>query len=125
MENRELVILDCFQSWLEKDKSKFIKCFAPNAHYIESWGPAYHTLKDITRWFCEWNTDNVVLQWDIKRFWHENDISICEWYVKCKCNGEIDGFDGVSIIQFDDSTRIVWLKEFQSKTPNCYPCEIK
>jgi len=125
MENRELIILNCFQSWLEKNESKFKKCFSIDALYIESWGPAYRTLEDISCWFREWNMDNVVLQWDVKRFWHENDISICEWYFKCKCKGEIDGFDGVSIIQFDDNDRIVWLKEFQSKTPNYYPYDSK
>ena len=30
---------------------------------------------------------------------------------KCECGGVVDGFDGVSVIEFDD----------ENKTPNHYP----
>jgi len=61
------------------------------------------------------------LEWNIKKFFHIEDTCICEWYFKCECGGNIDGFNGVSIITFDEDDKIVLLKEFQSKTPNNYP----
>jgi len=118
---RELLITNCFQAWIAKDGAKFKACFSPDAVYIESWGPAYRSLAEITRWFDDWNEKNKVLRWDIKRFWHDGNICICEWYFKCECGGVVDGFDGVSIIEFDDENKIARLKEFQSKIPNHYP----
>ena len=43
-------------------------------------------------------------------------ITVVEWYFECNYNNEIGGFDGVSIIEFDKSMKIINLKEFQSKT---------
>lgn len=120
---REQTIFNCFQSWIKKDDLMFADCFASSAIYIESWGPAYRSHKDIVRWFHDWNSQNKVLQWDIKRFWHHKDTCICEWYFKCKCDENIDGFDGLSIIKFNGNEKIIWLKEFQSKSPNYYPYE--
>jgi len=118
---RELLIASCFQSWLAKDGAKFRASFSPDVIYIESWGPAYLGLTEIAKWFDDWNAQNRVLQWDIRRFWHDENICICEWCFKCECGGTVDGFDGVSIIEFDGENKIVQLKEFQSKTPNHYP----
>lgn len=77
----------------------------------------------IENWFCDWCGQNDVLAWDIKGFLHQGDKSVCEWHFKCRCGGNVDGFEGVSIIRFDDDDKIVYLKEFQSKTPNYYPYE--
>ena len=121
MVKRELAIKNCFHSWIIKDISIFRSVFADNAVYIESWGPAYRNIKQITAWFTDWNRENYVLKWDIKEFFHIDDTCICEWYFECKCDGNVDGFNGVSIITFDEQDKIVLLKEFQSKTPNNYP----
>ena len=43
-------------------------------------------------------------------------ITVVEWNFECNYNNEIGGFDGVSIIEFDKSMKIINLKEFQSKT---------
>ena len=118
---RELLIADCFRAWIAKDGAGFRAGFSTEAVYTESWGPAYLGLAEITKWFDDWNAQNRVLQWDIKRFWHDGNICICEWHFKCECGKVVDGFDGMSIIEFDDENRIARLKEFQSKTPNHYP----
>lgn len=123
MKSRENVIADYFKSWIKKDVSVLEKTFSPDAVYIESWGPAYRNLADITKWFCDWNENNSVLQWDIQSFLHHEKFCICEWYFKCKCDNNVSGFNGVSIVEFDDSEKIVLLKEFQSKYPNHYPYE--
>ena len=121
MNKRELVIKNCFGSWITKDVSTFLNSFADEAVYIESWGPAYRNKKHIEAWFVEWNKENEVLQWEIKGFYHSENTCICEWYFKCKCGGNVDGFNGVSLITFNEEDKIILLKEYQSKTPNIYP----
>ena len=123
MNKKELVVKNCFHSWISKDITVFLESFADNAVYIESWGPAYRNKKHIEAWFAEWNKENKVLLWEISKFYHAEDSCICEWYFKCDCGGNIDGFNGVSIITFNQVDKIVFLKEFQSKTPNTYPYE--
>ena len=121
MKQREQIIKNCFHAWITKDIALFQNSFADNAVYIESWGPAYRNLRQISAWFADWNKENQVLKWDISKFLHITDICVCQWYFECNCSGNVDGFDGVSIITFDEAGKIVLLKEFQSKTPNDYP----
>jgi len=121
MNNREMIIKNCFNSWITKDISVFLRSFADDVLYVESWGPAYKGKKQIKSWFSEWNKVNRVLRWDIQTFFHIDTICICEWYFKCECVGIVDGFNGVSIITFNEADEIVLLKEFQSKTSNIYP----
>jgi len=123
MKEREKVITDYFNSWKTRDCAVLEKTFSENATYVESWGPAYRNRAQILTWFEDWNKENTVLEWNIKVFYHTANESICEWYFECDCGGNIDGFDGVSIITFDDNNKIILLKEFQSKTPNIYPYE--
>ena len=40
---------------------------------------------------------------------------------KCKYDGDVGEFDGVSLIKFNDCNYIVGLKEFQSKIIHYYP----
>lgn len=96
--NRESIIKNCFNSWIIKDISMFRNSFADNAVYIESCGPAYRNIVHIETWFRDWNVNNSVLVWDIISFFHSEDICICEWYFECKCNVNVDGFNGVSVI---------------------------
>jgi len=123
LDKRELVIKNCFNSWIIKDVSAFRDSFDDNAVYIESWGPAYRNKDHIITWFIDWNKENRVLEWNIKEFFHAKNICICEWYFNCECDGVIDGFNGVSVITFNEENKIVLLKEFQSKSPNNYPYE--
>lgn len=40
-----------------------------------------------------------VLVWDIKQFFHKENQTIVEWYFKNKMNnGNIEEFDGISLI---------------------------
>ncbi|MCL1844928.1 MAG: nuclear transport factor 2 family protein [Defluviitaleaceae bacterium] len=125
MENREIVIKNCFNAWIEKDVSIFADSFAESAVYIESWGPAYRGRADIIAWFADWTRENCVLEWRVKTFFHAEAVCICEWYFECECGGEIDGFNGVSIVNFNADEKIISLREFQSKTPNVFPYELR
>lgn len=121
--NREVVIRNCFKSWITKDSDSFRNSFANDINYIESWGPAYRGIEHVVAWFETWNSENVVLKWDVKEFFHTEDVCICEWYFECECGSNVDGFNGVSIIGFNDEDKITFVREFQSKTPNIYPFE--
>ena len=120
MDKRETIIRDYFHSWITKDDSVLRDTFAEDAHYIESWGPAYRGLADITKWFRDRCAQHDVLAWDIKGFWHRDNTCVCEWFFRCR-PGEIVEFDGVSVIHFGSDGKIVYLKEFKSTIPNDYP----
>jgi len=87
--------------------------FSDNALYIESWGPEYNGSAKIKRWFDEWNTRGTVLQWDIKQCFHWGNQTVVEWYFKnTMCDGRIEAFDGISLIEWTQDDKICFLKEF-------------
>ena len=91
--------------------------------YSECYGPEYHGLPQILKWFSDWNIKGTVLKWEIKKFIHQGLFTVVEWYFECDYNNEISGFDGVSIIEFNKNMKIINLKEFQSKSEHDYPYE--
>ena len=121
MNKKEIIIRNCFNSWINKDRAAFESCFSPEVTYIESWGPAYDNLAECLSWFDDWNKENSVITWDIYAFFHDGDTVLCQWYFECECNGVKEGFDGISVIKFGADDKIIYLKEYQSKIPNYYP----
>ena len=120
MEKRESIIALWFDMWLQKKDLGIEDIFAPNAVYIESWGPEYNGLEKIKHWFDEWNTRGTVLQWDIKQYFHKEQQTIVEWYFKNKMNnGKIESFDGMSLVKWTQDNKITFLKEFGCNE-NCY-----
>ena len=113
MDNREKIIRLWFDMWLAKKDLGIFNVFSDNAVYIESWGPEYHGSKKIKLWFEEWNTRGTVLQWDIKQFFHKGNQTIVEWYFKNKMDaGNVEAFDGMSLIEWTPDGKIALLKEF-------------
>ncbi|MBN7572783.1 SnoaL-like polyketide cyclase [Clostridium sp. 2-1] len=121
MNIREQITKKYFKSWLENNCSVLKDIFDLNVTYSECYGPEYHGIDTVTTWFKEWNKCGKVLVWDIKQFIQQGNITVVEWYFKCRYDGEIEEFDGVSLIEFNDNNYIVSLKEFQSKIPHYYP----
>lgn len=121
MKRREEIIAAYFRCWVENDPAVLGKTFAEHIVYSECYGPEYRGLGQIGQWFSDWHQKGKVLEWQIKSFLHEKDRTAVEWYFRCEYNGEIDGFDGVSLIEFDEAGKIVSLKEFQSKAEHCFP----
>lgn len=74
MNEREKIIRLWFDMWLQKKDLGISEMFADNSVYIESWGPEYHGSEKIKLWFDEWNTRGTVLQWDIKQFFHKENM---------------------------------------------------
>ena len=113
MNEREKIIRLWFDMWLQKKDLGISEMFADNSVYIESWGPEYHGSEKIKLWFDEWNTRGTVLQWDIKQFFHKENKTIVEWYFKNQLkNGTVEAFDGVSLIEWTNDNKILFLKEF-------------
>lgn len=110
-----------FNAWLTKCPDMLSDIFSDDIVYSECYGPEYHGIAQIERWFYDWNLRGTVLRWDIKNML-ENGNSLCvEWYFECEYDGVTDGFDGVSWIEFDETDKIVNLREFQSKSEHHYP----
>lgn len=118
---RESVLLNYFNAWIENDINVINQTFDEEAIYCECYGPVYHGKEQILRWFNEWNKNGRVLEWTIKRIFHQDNTVIAEWYFKCEYNNNIDGFDGVTIADFNEDIKIVKLCEFQSKAEHYYP----
>lgn len=121
MVEREQIIKNYFEAWLNKNGVILKEIFDEKVIYSECYGPEYRGLDIIETWFKDWNKRGNVLMWDIKQFIHEGNMTVVEWYFKCEYDGDIGEFDGVSLIEFNDDNHIVTLKEFQSKVPHYYP----
>ena len=98
---KEDVIKNYFQSWLDKNIEPLENIFSDDIIYSECYGPEYHGLPQILKWFSDWNIKGTVLKWEIKKFIHQGLFTVVEWYFECDYNNEISGFDGVSIIEFN------------------------
>lgn len=120
---REDIIRRYFQSWIDKNIEPLSQIFSEAIVYSECYGPEYHGLSQILKWFTDWNKNGTVLKWEIKKFIHHGIFTVVEWYFECNYDNKLDGFDGVSIIEFDESMMIVNLKEFQSKVEHIFPYE--
>lgn len=120
---KEDIVRRYFQAWLDKNIEPLESIFSETILYRECYGPEYHGLSQILEWFTEWNKNGTVLRWEIKQFIHQDMFTAVEWYFECSYNNEIGGFDGVSIIEFDENMMIVNLKEFQSKAEHICPYE--
>jgi hypothetical protein len=121
LKQRETIIENYFNSWITKDISVIIEYFDDEIIYSECYGPEYHGIEQIKKWFNDWQKSNTVLEWNIRRYIHQNNTVVVEWYFKCDCNNKTDGFNGVSIIEFSEENKIKSIKEFQSKSEHYFP----
>lgn len=121
MENREELIKHYFAAWVENEPGCLGEVFAPGIVYSECYGPEYRGIGQIQKWFSDWNRKGKVLEWRIKKFLHQGNDTVAEWYFCCEFEGERGGFDGVSWVQFDEAGKICQLKEFQSKAEHIFP----
>ena len=66
-QEREQKIRLWLDMWLRREDLGILELFAPDAVYLESWGPEYHGAAAIRHWFQEWNTRGRVEVWDSGR----------------------------------------------------------
>ena len=117
----EKIVRDYFQSWLVKDGAVLDEIFDENIVYVECYGPEYHGIEQIRKWFRDWNEKGSVLGWDIKRIVMQGNTIAVEWYFRYVFEGKEGDFDGVSIIEFDDRWKIVKLSEYKSVSKHYFP----
>lgn len=112
-DGRERIVRLWFDMWLQKSALGISDVFSDDAVYIESWGPEYRGLPRIRQWFDEWNTRGSVFRWDIRQFFHKGDQTVVEWCFKdAMHDGQIQAFDGMSLIEWTPEDKIRLLKEF-------------
>lgn len=122
MKKREEIIRLWFSMWIEQKDLGIGDIFAEDVIYTESWGHKYKNRKTVEHWFNEWNTRGRVLIWDIKQFIHQGNQTVVEWYFKNNMNnGNIEEFDGVSLIPWTEDNKIKALKEFGCNLNNYNP----
>lgn len=113
METREQRIRQWFDMWLTRTDTGILDLFAPDAVYIESWGPEYRGAAKIRHWFEEWNTRGSVIRWDIRQFFHREDQTVVVWcFQDAMRDGTSEAFDGVSLVRWTPSGQIGFLQEF-------------
>ena len=117
----EEIIRRYFRCWLDKNAAPLPDIFSKDITYTECYGPQYHGIGQLLRWFDDWNRNGTVLKWDIKKLWICGQTAIAEWYFRCSYCGTVQGFDGVTIAEFDDDGKISVLKEFQSRESHSHP----
>jgi len=123
MKRREDMVRTYFDMWLKKDISGIDGIFSDDVLYSESYGPEYHGLEQVKKWFIDWCRHATVLEWKVKQFISQDKVTVVEWYFECNFDGVIYGFDGVSIIEFDNDEKICSIKEFKSKEEHNSPYE--
>ena len=110
---RESKIRQWFSMWLDKQDTGIEELFAPDAVYIESWGPEYYGSGKIKLWFDEWNSRGTVERWNIRQYFHKGDQTVVEWVFRCAMtDGTIQSFDGLSLIRWNEAGQICFLQEF-------------
>ena len=62
-----------------------------------------------------------VLEWTVKRTVEQGRTIVVEWFFRCCWEEAEDGFDGVTVADFDEAGKIVRLSEFQSKAEHIFP----
>lgn len=120
---KEMAINAYFNMWVQRDFSALDTLFKTDVYYSECYGPEYYGLHEIHLWIDEMLQKQKVLEWQIKRFLHENDTVVVEWFFKDKDtqNNEVHAFNGVSIIEFQTNGKISSIKEFESKSEHITP----
>ncbi|HOQ76662.1 MAG TPA: nuclear transport factor 2 family protein [Thermoclostridium sp.] len=119
----ENIIRNYFQAWIDNNVETVKKTFSDDIVYTECYGPEYHGIEQVLKWFTDWHKKGSVLNWDIKQITVVDRTAFVEWFFRCEYEGNIDGFDGVTIARFNDDMKIYELKEFQSKSEHYYPYE--
>lgn len=120
---KERSIKAYFDMWVKRDFTDLNRLFSSKIYYSECYGPEYCGLDEIHLWVDAMLQDQTVLEWSIKRFIHENDTVVVEWFFKDRGHkdNEEHSFDGVSIIEFQKDGRISSIQEFKSKAEHVTP----
>lgn len=115
----ERIIAAYFAMWPARDFTRFDQLFAPGCRYEECYGPIYDGLDELHGWIDDMLAQQVVASWDIHEFIHAHDphtVTVTWTFVDDR-----SGFDGVSIIHFDDDGCIDRIREFEATRERTHP----
>ncbi len=112
---KETLIKKYFDMWIHRDFTGLDNIFATDIYYSECYGPQYFSMSEINLWIEAMLKKQKVLEWTIKRYMHEQNTAIVEWFFKEQQADVVHGFNGVSIIEFNENGKIYSIKEFESK----------
>ncbi len=121
---KEILINKYFDMWIKRDFTGLDNIFDKNIYYSECYVPEYFGMAEINLWIDVMLEKQKVLEWTIKRFMHEQNTVIVEWFFKEQQGEVIHGFDGVSIIEFNEQGKIYSIKEFESKAEHIATCHL-
>lgn len=100
--------------WKKGNLQKITSVLTGNCIIIESHGPKYKGLKEITKWIEKWNKEkNKVNTWDITSFYEINNIAVFEWDFSCTVRGEVHSLKGISIARIKNE-KIAYLREYRT-----------
>lgn len=57
---KEDIVKSYFQAWLDKNIGLLENIFADDIVYSECYGPEYHGLPQVLKWFYDWNRNGTV-----------------------------------------------------------------
>lgn len=122
---REKLIFLWIDSWKEKNNLGIEKVFAPDIHYIRSWGPEYHGILELEYWFDEKNDRGTITNWKIDKFIHDNNETITHWFIKDEHKmGNSKEIEGLSIIKWNDNNQISYVQDFICNTNRSDPYKL-
>lgn len=118
---RRQIVKDYFASWITEDVSLWRSWFDKDVLYYESVGTAYRGAEQLLTWQKNWIEHGKVLSWDISEMHCSGDTYTVLWQFCCVYDGEKSTFIGVSVIDFNDSDKIILLREFAAEPDFTYP----
>ena len=118
---REEAVRQYMLGWQTGDEALLAAPLSSGIRIVESHGPVYEGISEVRTWFREWRKAGRVIRWDALRFWHQGDETVVKWYFRCSYQGVEDGFDGLSLIRFDQDGLIASMEEYQAKTERFRP----
>ena len=118
---KEGLVRAYFAMWVQRDFSLLRDIFSEDIYYSECYGPEYSGMAEIECWIGVMLQKQRVLEWSVKRFIHEGETVVAEWFFREEQDFGLNEFDGVSIIEFSPAGKIASLKEFESKSEHRRP----
>ncbi len=115
------LIIQYFEAWVSKKRDVFMSTLHEDFYCKECTGDIYEGLEISARWFDSWhNEDNRVLSWSIKDAWHTGNQWFVTWTFKCRFDGEVSTFDGMSRVLIEGN-KIKEINEYSQFHESRYP----
>jgi len=121
----EALIRRYFQGWLQQDVSLVLNTLSPGIQVIESYGPVYDGIDEVSHWFNDWHTrreKGKVTRWDIFKVMYDEvqRMAAVEWDFECIYDGNFGSFLGASLFCFDD-TKVTCIQEYKMEKEHYRP----